>query len=175
MRDIYLKWKKKLNEGMENIKFEMAAGVLPIASSTKNILVAKRGKACRGYPGHFSVIGGASNLGESAAACAEREFREETGYEGDMELVPLDVNFSSQEPGRVLRYHTFIGLLPHEIQEFMVKEEFAHETEYFTWMPLIELLELDKKHPAFKKMLEHPKNRKLIERYLSHEYLLTYQ
>lgn len=175
MRDIYLNWKDKLNEGMENIQFDMAAGVLAVSSTTKNILISKRGKACKGYPGHFSLIGGTSNIGESAYACAEREFREETGYEGDMELVPLDVSFTSQEEGKILRYHTFLGLLPEEIREFMVREEFAHENEYFTWMPLIELLELEGKHPAFKTMLEHPKNLKLIERYLSHEYLLTYK
>ena len=103
----------------------IGAGILPIAKSTGRLLVNFRSKYVN-EPHQFGVWGGKVDSDENIEKAARREFVEETGYTGSMELIPAYVY---QEPG--FEYHNFLGIIPTEF-----KPIYNWETEGHEWVSL---------------------------------------
>jgi 8-oxo-dGTP pyrophosphatase MutT (NUDIX family) len=92
------------------------------------------------------VIGGkVDDDNVSLKSEALREFHEETGYTGQVTLIPSfvyrDGDFS---------YHNFIGIVPNEFQP-----QSNWETDKFEWITLDELLKIQPKHFGLKALLQH--------------------
>jgi 8-oxo-dGTP pyrophosphatase MutT (NUDIX family) len=122
------------------------AGVLAVAEDTGRFLVALRGKDTR-EPGTWGTIGGRRDPGDKTLKdTALREFREETGYEGDIDLVPV---LDFEDPGR-FKYRNFVGVLPQEPEDL----EGNDENEVLLWATYEELMALDPKHPGLAVLLD---------------------
>jgi 8-oxo-dGTP pyrophosphatase MutT (NUDIX family) len=59
--------------------------------------------------GTWGTFGGRVEADEEPSRAAEREFREETGYDGSIDLVPLD-RFTQP----TFSYQNYLGLMPEE-------------------------------------------------------------
>lgn len=86
------------------------AGSVVVARSTGRVLVGLRSREVM-EPGTWGTFGGAIDSGMSPVAMALRELREETGFDGDAELVPLLV---FEAPGSDFRYHNFAAVVEDE-------------------------------------------------------------
>jgi len=122
------------------------AGVLAVAEDTGRILVALRGEKVR-EPGTWGTIGGRRDpQDKSLRETALREFIEETGYQGPIDLIPaLDYD----DPG-LFQYRNYIGLMPAEVAEF----EKNSENDKLQWCTYDELMALDPKHPGLEVLLD---------------------
>jgi 8-oxo-dGTP pyrophosphatase MutT (NUDIX family) len=121
-------------------------GVLAIAEDTGRFLVALRGKDVR-EPGTWGTIGGRRDPGDiTLKDTALREFREETGYEGDIDLIPV---LDFEDPG-LFKYRNFVGVLSQEPEEL----EHNDENEVLAWVTYEELMALDPKHPGLAILLD---------------------
>lgn len=122
---------------------EFGAGVLPKARSTGRFMIGLRSQDVL-EPGTWGVFGGRVEEGENPRVAAEREFREETGYTGKIELVPSYVYTSG---GFV--YQNYIGL---------VDEEFVPtlnwESNDYRWISPDELKKLRRKHFGLRMLLK---------------------
>jgi len=99
---------------------EQAAGVVFFAQDTKRLLLMLRSYAVL-QPGTYGNCGGAHKSSESPAAAAEREGREETGFSGDMSLVPAYV-FRKGD----FTYRNFIAVIDREFKPDLGWEASAH-------------------------------------------------
>ena len=122
------------------------AGVLAVAQDTGKILVALRSDHVK-EPGTWGTIGGKrddddKNLRDTAL----REFTEETGYTGAIELIPA---LDYEDPGQ-FTYRNYIGIVPNEMREFNGNGENAD----LVWITFDELLDLDPKHPGLEILLD---------------------
>jgi len=133
------------------------AGLLVISASTGRILVPLRSRWVM-EPLTWGVIGGKIDYedeGEEAddpdpEAAAVREFIEETGYQGLIEVTPAFVYEHENEDGDVVfTYYNFIGVVE---DEFVPQENW--ETERFAWMALDQLLEIEPKHYGLQALLD---------------------
>ncbi|WP_454727728.1 MULTISPECIES: ADP-ribosyltransferase-containing protein [Cupriavidus] len=98
------------------------AGCLIMARDTGRILWPK----CSAYvqePGTYGTWGGAIDGKEPPRCAVQRELREETGYFGEAQLVPLLV---FDAPG--FRYHNFLAVVPREFSA-----DLNWETEAAEW------------------------------------------
>lgn len=132
----------------------VAAGILPISTSTQRILVAYRSKYVN-EPHTWGVIGGKLDSGDDIKSTAMREFDEETGYSGHIEMLPGYVFRTSG-----FEYHNFIGILD---DEFTPRRNW--ETEKFEWVTYDELMELSPKHFGLKSLLGDSKSLAIIKKY----------
>ena len=110
----------------------IGAGILPIAPSGK-ILIGFRSKECDS-PHTWGPFGGKAESNDMKKE-ALREFREETGFKGDLELFPAYIYEDKN-----LKFYNFIGL----VDEF--KPKLDHETDKAKWVTLTELKQLSPKH-----------------------------
>jgi ADP-ribose pyrophosphatase YjhB (NUDIX family) len=122
---VLLEFKKYVNR-------TIGAGILPITPSGK-ILIGLRSKECD-CPHTWAPFGGKAKS-KNMKKEALREFREETGFEGDLDLFPAYVYEDEK-----LEFHNFIGLL----DEF--KPKLDHETDEAKWVTYTELKQLSPKH-----------------------------
>lgn len=114
---------------------KLGAGVLPISLNTGRILVAYRGSEVY-EPNTWAVWGGKVEDYEHMEEAVRRELCEETGYCDDMELIKIYI-YSEKN----FTYHNYIGLIN---DEFI--PELNWENEYYKWVNINELLELEPKH-----------------------------
>lgn len=123
---------------------DAGAGVLPIAASTGRILVGLRSGEVM-EAGTWGDFGGKIEPGEDPAVAAEREFREETGYLGEIQLVPaykfVDIGFT---------YQNYIGLVEDEFVPTL-----TWEADDYMWVTPRQLKRLRSKHPGLKLLLAH--------------------
>ena len=136
----------------------IGAGVLPICPKTKRILISFR-SAYVFEPHTYGTIGGKLDYDEEKndlSSVALREFQEETGYSGNIKLIPAyifrDKNFE---------YHNFIGVVN---DEFNAKIDW--ETERFEWITFDELIKLSPKHFGLKKLLIDSNSLSIINKIL---------
>jgi len=120
------------------------AGVLAVAKDTGNILVGLR-SAYVNEPGTWGTIGGKVDDDEDFEAAALREFEEETGYSGPIELISGYKFVDAQ----VFEYQNFIGVVP---EEFDVGAT-TWETSSFAWMSYEEVTGLSPKHHGLEALL----------------------
>jgi 8-oxo-dGTP pyrophosphatase MutT (NUDIX family) len=105
-------------------------------------------------PNTYGTIGGKVDDNTiSLKAEANREFHEETGYRGMINLIPAYV-FKDKD----FEYHNFIGLVPEEFQPTS-----NCETQEFKWVDLNELLKIQPKHFGLSALINHSIS--LIKRY----------
>lgn len=145
----------------------IGAGVLPVCSSTKRILVAMRSSYVN-EPHTWGVIGGKldeehhidnKNIDTDVKGAAKREFIEETGFNGNVKLHSAYI-FEAKEGGNVVfTYYNFIGELP---EEFDATPD--RETSYFEWVTFEELMDLSPKHFGLENLLNDGKSLQIIKR-----------
>lgn len=135
----------------------IGAGILPLCVSTGKILLNYRSKDVK-EPHTYNLYGGKidEEFGETendVADVAKREFFEETGYNGKIQLIKAyvykDDNFT---------YHNFIGLIP---EEFI--PELNWESEGYKWLTLDEFLKIKRKHFGLIKLIQE--DLELIKKY----------
>jgi len=122
---------------------QTAAGCIFLAKNSGKLLIARRGDDVD-EPGTWGTWGGSLNNGESPKAAAEREAREETGFEGKMWLKPI-WTFKHHSG---FEYHTFIATVEDEFRPILNWEnKDAKWVSYGKWpAPL---------HSGFSELLKH--------------------
>lgn len=134
----------------------IGAGVLPISQETGRILLPERSWRVN-EPNTWGVWGGKveEEYYEKIEEGAIREFKEETEFKGNIDLIEAHT-FESERGG--FKFYNFIGLID---EEFV--PELGWETQNYKWVTFEELQEIDRKHFGLKALLDNSKD--LIERY----------
>lgn len=140
----------------------VAGGVLPFCISTGRFLIALRSDIVM-EPNTYGVWGGKIDFedGESEDNIEEvvkREFREESGYNGNINLIPSHIYKDNK-----FKYYNFIGLIDKEF-----KPKLNWETEEYEWVTLNELYELEPKHFGLEELLRVKKSQigQIVSRYV---------
>jgi 8-oxo-dGTP pyrophosphatase MutT (NUDIX family) len=95
-----------------------AAGCIIVAADTGRWCLQQRSNSVTD-PGVWSTWGGGREPGESVTQCVRRELAEESGYQGPVELEPIDSNGT---------YATFLAHVPHEFEP-----ELNTESQDYQW------------------------------------------
>lgn len=98
------------------------AGSIPLARSTKRLLIAHRSHAVE-QPGTWGTWGGAIDSGEDPKAAAARELAEEAGHLGHLQMLPLYV-FRDKS----FRYSNFLAVVDDEFTP-----DLNWETQGYRW------------------------------------------
>lgn len=113
-----------------------AAGILPICTVTKRILLGFRGLEAN-EPHTWGLFGGKLDDDEDASQLQEvalRELYEETRYRGEIKLLPAYVY---KDTSHKFEYHNYIGLVN---EEFKTRLNWENEkTEWFTYQQVLDL------------------------------------
>ena len=138
------------NDSGQNFWGNVGAGVLPIAKSTGRLLLNHR-SAYVNEPNTWGVWGGKVDDEESMdlESEAKREFMEESGYHGPIQLFPAYVFNTSG-----FQYHNFIGLVPDEFEP-KIPPIHQWETQGHQWISLDELSTINPKHFGLQKLIQH--------------------
>lgn len=120
------------------------AGILAIAKDTGKWLVALRSHEVK-EPGTWAGVGGKIEDGEDPKEAAVREFKEETGYKGEIHLQKA---IEYKKPH--FTFHNFIG----EIEKGTWEPKKNWENDEFRWLTFKELLNLEPKHFGLEKLIE---------------------
>ena len=127
-----------------------AAGCLIFCFTTKRFLVARRSVFVQ-EPLTWGTWGGSADEGESDSDCAIRELSEETGYEGELELIPVfkftDGDFS---------YQNYIAIVQREFEPVL-----TWETSDYRWLSLNNFPKPF--HCGLESLLNDPKTIQLLE------------
>jgi 8-oxo-dGTP diphosphatase len=78
-------------------------GVGVVVWHEERVLLVRRNKPPR--RGHWSLPGGAQQLGETVAEAARREVREEVGLEVELGAIVATVDLIERDPDQRVRYH----------------------------------------------------------------------
>lgn len=133
-----------------------ASGVLPICKSTGRILIGLR-SSWVDQPFTWGNFGGAIGLGHygndeeklSPEDNAEKEFREETGFDGSVELIPSYI-FNKGS----FKYYNYIGLVDVEFE--MNRDNMEHvEVSEIKWVTLDELINHEDLHFGIQSLLDN--------------------
>jgi 8-oxo-dGTP pyrophosphatase MutT (NUDIX family) len=105
-----------------------AAGALPVACSTKRVLLTLRSGDVR-EPHTWGLPGGKMEEDETPAEAALREMREEISYDGELLLIP---SFVYREDD--FAFHNFLALVTDEFEP-----ELNWESDDYGWFELTDL------------------------------------
>lgn len=127
-------------------KYPDAAGVLVVARSTalypgRPVLLSRRSRNVS-VPLTWAPWGGRMERGEVPAQTAMREFREESGYEGPVELVAeseWEHRVGATGPFCFFRFYTFVGLVDDQFDPPAVPN---WEVDEARWVSAAELADL---------------------------------
>lgn len=133
----------------------LASGVLPLCIRTKRFLVALRSKDVN-EPNCWNLWSGKLDEDEDVEVAAKREFNEESGYNGNIKLIPAYI-FKTKG----FQFHNFIGLIPNEY-----KPTLNWETQDYKWMTFEELLSLKPKHFGLEKLLNDKESIDIIKKFI---------
>ena len=132
------------NDAGEMFWGNVAGGCLPICVSTKRILLNYRSKYVN-EPHTWSVSGGKIDEGENIEYGVRRELFEETGYNKNIEMIPI---FVFRTENKTFEYHNFIGVVENEFKPIL-----NWEFEKFKWLTYDEFVTIEPKHPGLKLLL----------------------
>lgn len=129
------------------------AGCLILARDTGRICIAHRSQEVE-QPGTWGTWGGAIDQGEDPKMAAAREVREEAGYHGKLQMIPLYV-FKHQSG---FRYYNFLAVVDKEFNPSLDWETQGYVwTEFGKWpKPL---------HHGLQSLLADPDSLKIISHY----------
>lgn len=138
------------NDSGENFWGNVGAGVLPIARSTGRILLNFRSSYVN-EPNTWGIWGGKVDDEHmmDLQAEARREFMEESGYNGSIQLTPAYIFKTSG-----FEYHNFIGVIPDEFEPD-IPPQHQWETEGHEWMTFEEVMSVEPKHFGLSGLLQH--------------------
>jgi hypothetical protein len=119
---------------------KFASGLLPIATSTKELCLAWRSPEIEAG-NRYGVIGGMLKDGLDLKQNALVELAEEVGYRGPVELHSA---FAFTTP--TFHYQNFIGIVP-EPFEFHPMPEYMYETSFISWLPLNTIMSAAEQNP----------------------------
>jgi len=133
---------------------DQGAGILPLCTSTGRFLLAYRSSEVN-EPHTWGIWGGRIE-DEAPETAARREFIEETGYTGSMELVPSYVYTTEG-----FQYSNFLGIVPEEFEP-----GHGWETEGHRWVTWEEMYRVKPQHFGLAALLKnaHEQIQKLVER-----------
>ena len=135
----------------------MGAGALIFSKSSKRFLLNLRSKYVN-EPGEFSIWGGKIDSNENIENAIKREFFEESGYDDEINLVPLYI-FNS--PGSTFIYYNYLGIIK---DEFIPKLDW--ESDGYKWVSYDELFKIKPIHFGLKNILEDVDSLKTIQSFL---------
>lgn len=101
---------------------EQAAGCVFFARSTNRLLLMFRSSGVK-EPHTWGNCGGAYKASEAPVVAARREGREETGYSGEMQMVPLYVFQSG-----TFHYSNYLAIIDEEFEP-----DLGWEAEDYAW------------------------------------------
>jgi len=116
-----------------------AAGILAFAKKDKEFLISLRSPHVN-EPNTYGIIGGKLDGSETPIAGAKREFLEETGYHGQMQLSVLKEFHATN-----FTYTNFLGIIPMKFNP-SPDENSRWETSGFNWVSLDQLIQTEPKH-----------------------------
>lgn len=132
----------KKRRGRRSPAPEVAAGVLFVAPDG-HVLLLRRSFAEKNFGGHWALPGGGANEGESPEDAADREAREEIGYDEAGEKIEI----ARKTTPTGTTFHTFERRVPAKFAPRLNDEHTG-----YVWTPTDALPE--PVHPAVKEMLE---------------------
>lgn len=146
------------NNSGENFWGDQGAGVFVICEKTGRCLLGRRSDFVN-EPNEWGAFGGMVDGGEDEMSeTAERELVEETGYDGDVRMIPALV-FTSEGGG--FRYYNFVGLIDREYEPLL-----DWENDDFAWLNLSELERLEPKHFGLEALLADSDSMATIKKYM---------
>ncbi|MFA5068293.1 MAG: NUDIX hydrolase [Candidatus Izemoplasmatales bacterium] len=111
----------------------IAAGILTICPKTERFLILKRAKDMK-FAEYWNLPGGSIDDSDGyPKVSAIREFKEETGYSGQMVISkePLHVSKSN-----CFDFYTYVGIVPSEFVPDLNNTEFCENTDY-KWVSVL--------------------------------------
>lgn len=103
------------------------AGCIFLAKDTNRFLLAHRSASVE-QPGTWGIWGGAIDSHETPQVAATREAEEESGYNGQIKMVPLYI-FEAHRNGKIVfKYFNFLAIVPTEFTPHL-----DWESQGFQW------------------------------------------
>ena len=127
----------------DDYEAKKASGAIILAKDTNRIMLSQRG-VLGDFPLVWATTGGCMEPNEGPRTACRREIREETGYDGQMALIPLMV----YSDGPSFMYYNFLAVIP---WEFTPKKD--EENNAFGWFKFGEWPEPT--HPGFDRLLSN--------------------
>lgn len=141
---------------IDNFWGSVGAGCILISKKTKRLCMSHRSPYVN-EPNTWGLWGGKIDDSDSSPKNALlRELQEESGYSGNIDLVPL---YTYRNSDRTFTYYNFLGIIDDEFSPNLDWENQGYRWfEYGNWPnPL---------HPGVAELLRDPKSIKTIESYL---------
>lgn len=118
---------------------DRAAGILPIARDSKRILLNLRSEYVN-EPNQYGVYGGKVDGDETdLSLVAKREFKEESEYSGEIEMIPA---YLFKTADGAFSYQNFIGIIATEFEP-----EYDWESQGHLWVTFDELMDMINNKP----------------------------
>jgi 8-oxo-dGTP pyrophosphatase MutT (NUDIX family) len=134
-----------------------AAGILVISKDTKKFLIGLRSPKLD-HGNMWGIPGGKMEPNEkNPIITAKREFKEETGFYGNINATPAYIHNGSD-----FIYYNYIGIVP---KEFNAKGDW--ETVKFKWVTIDELTNDPNLHPGLDLLLDDDYSMGIINNFLS--------
>ena len=134
------------NDAGDNYWGNSASGALIINKENNKILVGLRSEDVN-EPNEWSSFGGAIEDELSPEYNAKHEIYEETGYKGEIELIPA---YIFKTPSGSFTYYNFIGLVETEFVPIL-----DWENSDYRWITLQELYDLKPKHFGLEALIKN--------------------
>lgn len=144
----------KFKKLYEAVRSRWGGGVLPYCPVTKRFLLQQRADTITS-PNEWTVWGGKSDKGETIEQCCEREFREESGFEG--KITKMVKMYTHKK--KSFTWYNFIGFVAKEFKPPMVGKvtiDGEIEVQNYKWLTLDEIIEFKggKKHSGLNALIK---------------------
>lgn len=149
------------NKSSEDFWGNVGGGLICISINSGRILLPYRSKYVN-EPSCFGTWGGKideedGEVQSDIEDVVKREFTEEAGYSGDIQLIPA---YIFETPNKSFKYYNFIGLVDEEFTP-----ELDWETESFKWVTFDEMMKIEPKHFGLQGLLKDLKSMQIIKKY----------
>jgi 8-oxo-dGTP pyrophosphatase MutT (NUDIX family) len=137
------------NTSGERFWGNVGAGSIMYAKSTNRFLINYRSEYVN-EPHTYGTIGGKIDDDESPKDAVIREVNEESGYSGEVKLIPL---FVFENNAKTFKYYNYLAIIDEEFDPIL-----DWESEGFEWVTFEELLQITPKHPGLIALLKDKKS-----------------